>query len=315
MIQGDSRLRRSLFAAVLCSSNLLGSSAIARPLYTHFLFFPKKTIKAEPRQIDGVIKQNVRIKVNDGYLSGWYFAKADSPYVVLVNHGNSGNISSVKWIAHNLLKAGASVLLYDYRGYGESSKRVPDVQSICEDGDAAFDFLHTEKGFASENIVLYGQSLGCAVACHIGEKNKVAGLILQSGFSSLRNVAFQRFPFLQHTPKLVPDALDNQSILSSSKLPVLVIHGDKDRVVPFENAEYNYSAAAGEKWLVVCPNSGHKLYPESDGRHSDAVNLFMNYLHAQARKCAESEPEQKALKQPVGSITTASQPGAAQSAQ
>jgi pimeloyl-ACP methyl ester carboxylesterase len=235
-------------------------------------------MKLEPVQIAGVTKESVRIPVGDKYLYGWFFENHLSPYVVLVNHGNSGNISSVKWIANNLLTAGVSVLLYDYRGYGLSSRLNPDVDSICEDGNSAYRFLTEMKGYKPENIILYGQSLGCAVSCDISGHHKVKAMILQSGFSSLRNCAFQRFPILQHAPDLIPDSLDNCSILSKSNVPLLVIHGDKDKVVPFQNANQLYGAATGKKWLVVCHNSGHRLYPEADVQHRDAVHQFLQVV-------------------------------------
>lgn len=283
-------MRRALCATALCSCSLMGASCAARPLYTHFLFFPKRHFHSEPKQIDGVPKQNVEINVKDGSLHGWYFERAKAPYVVLVNHGNGGNVSSVMWIARNLLSSGVSVLLYDYRGYGRS-KGDPTVQTICDDGDAAYSFL-ISKGYKPENIILYGQSLGCAVACHISTQHEVAGLILQSGFSSLRNVAYQRFPFLQRTPNLVPDALDNAAILSQSNLPVLLIHGDRDKVVPFQNAEDLYRSACGEKWLVVCPNSGHRLYPESDSLHRSAVHRYIGHMIDELKEKAEAKASQ-----------------------
>ena len=270
----EPRLRRALFAAAICSTNILGTAGSARPLYTHFLFFPKHSVDSQPLQIEGIERQSLKVPVENEYLSAWYFENPKSPYVVLVNHGNSGNISSLKWIARNLLSTGVSVMLYDYRGYGQSSKRRPDVESICKDGEAAFASL-VRKGYKPSNIILYGQSLGCGVACHLGAKEEVAGMILQSGFSSLRTVAYQRFPFLQHAPALIPDALDNEIILSCTKLPLLVIHGDKNKVVPIKNAHDLFQAAGGWKELVVCPNSGHKLYPESDRQHRNAVNEFI----------------------------------------
>jgi len=274
IIKATSKKRGAVLAAVaICASSLMCQTANAQ-LYTHFLFFPRKEIRSEPQDIDGFLRQNVVIPVAGQEMQGWFFENHASPYVVLVNHGNGGNIGSVKWIARNLLSAGVSVLVYDYRGYG-LSKGDPTVETICSDGDAAYEFLIKNRGYHPENVILYGQSLGCAVACHIGKDHRVAGLILQSGFASLRHVAYQRFPLLRTAPILVPDALDNQQILSHSTLPLLLIHGDRDRVVPFSNAEDLYKSAAGVKRLVVCPNAGHNLYPQSAELHRQAVLQFI----------------------------------------
>jgi len=275
IIKATGRKRCSAIVALaIGATTLLCQNVDARQLYTHFLFFPKREIKSEPQQICGFVRQNVVIPVEGGDMHGWYFENTASPYVVLVNHGNGGNVSSVQWIANNLLSAGVSVLVYDYRGYG-LSKGNPTVDSICSDGDAAYDFLIRDKGYHPEHVILYGQSLGCAVACHVGNNHHVCALILQSGFASLRHVAFQHFPLLRRAPALVPNALDNEEILSHSHLPVLFIHGDKDRVVPFDNAEDLYKSAAGTKRLVVCPNSGHNLYPEGVALHRQAVDEFI----------------------------------------
>jgi pimeloyl-ACP methyl ester carboxylesterase len=272
-------------------------------LYTHFLFFPKKEIKSEPQQICGFLRQNVVIPVEGGDMHGWFFENSKSPYVVLVNHGNGGNVSSVQWIANNLLSAGVSVLVYDYRGYGQS-KGNPTVESICSDGDAAYEFLIRDKGYHPEHVILYGQSLGCAVACHVSNNHRAAALILQSGFASLRHVAFEHFPLLRRAPALVPNALDNEEILSHSSLPVLFIHGDKDRVVPFDNAEDLYKSATGAKRLVVCPNAGHNLYPDAVALHRQAVHDFIQEVIT--NKTAERDREAE-LPTPSFAVTEAGQ--------
>ena len=264
-------------------------------MYTHFLFVPRRAIKAVPKEIAGVARESVKIDIGDQHLGGWYFEKPGSPYVVLVSHGNAGNVTSVEWIANNLLQAGVSVLLYDYRNYGTSSRQPLTVDTICDDGNAAYTFLVQKKNFKPENIILYGQSLGCAVACSISKQHQVAALILQSGFSSLRNVAYHHVPFLEHAPKLVPDALDNKEILSQSKLPVLFIHGDKDHTVPFENAQQLFAAATGPKWLVVCHNTGHRLFPKADSQHRLAVAEFIARIVENNARESETTPKSSYL--------------------
>jgi uncharacterized protein len=270
-------------------------------MYTHFLFVPRRAIKSVPKEINGVERESVKIDIGDQHLGGWYFEKPGSPYVVLVSHGNAGNVTSVEWIANNLLQAGVSVLLYDYRNYGTSSREPLTVDTICDDGNAAYNFLVEKKNFKPENIILYGQSLGCAVACSVSKQHPAAALILQSGFSSLRTVFYGHCSLLQHAPKLVPDALDNKAILSQSKLPVLIIHGDKDHTVPFQNAEQLYAAATGPKWLVVCHNIGHSLYPKADLQHRSAVAEFIARIVE--NKARDSVPTTSYLEVPRASST------------
>lgn len=271
------RIARVLVAASLGVVMSPVSSATARPLYTHFLFFPSHEMETEVSDIDGIRKKDVFVTVGSGKIHGWFFRNPESPYVVLVNHGNAGNITHVEWIARNVLSTGVSVMVYDYRGYGLSDGE-PTAESICTDGDAVYDYLVTQEKYAPNHIILYGQSLGCAVACHIAGAHQIGALILQSGFSSLRRVAYQRFPILKHAPSsLVPDVLDNRAIVERLHVPLLVIHGDCDRVVPFCNANDLYDAAAAKnKKLVVCPNGGHRLFPHYDSMHRAALQEFID---------------------------------------
>lgn len=270
--------QRALGSATSC---LLGAAALpayCRPLYTYFLFFPRKHVSTEPFELRGVCKKDVSIQVEGGVLHGWFFKKADSPYVLLVNHGNGGNISSVVWIADNALRAGVSALVYDYRGYGLSAGK-PSAESICADGLAAYDYLITE-GYAPDHIIVYGQSLGCAVACHIVQQKPSAGLVLQSGFASLRTVAAQYFVGLKIAPRaILPDILDNSIILTHGHPPLLFMHGTRDRIVPCSNSIRLYSSAKGDdKELVLLSGAGHNLYPKYVEAHATALNSFIHKL-------------------------------------
>lgn len=282
-----STIKSTLTAALLCSLYVAAVPSQASPLYARFLFVPSTEISYQPDQIGGIAREDVSIDINGSKLSGWFFHNPASPYVVLISHGNGGNISSMRWITSNVLSTGASVLLYDYRGYGRSPGK-PSVKSICADGDAAYNFLVNTKGYRSDQIILYGQSLGCAVASHIAAAHDALGLILQSGFSSLRTVAYERFPILKYSLSLlVPNVLDNAKLLSQMKIPLLIIHGDHDKIVPFDNAKMLYDAAVGQKELVVCHNSGHRLFPEAAEQHREAITKFINQLVASRRPQAE----------------------------
>jgi uncharacterized protein len=246
------------------------------------LFFPDKKVEDNFSGIQGAQRQDVQIRAADGgTLYGWLFEKPNAPYVILVNHGNSDNIGSVRWIASNFLSTGASVLLYDYRGYGRSTGK-PSAESICADGLSAYDFL-LERGYKPDQIILYGQSLGSAVACHVSENRSSAGLILQSGFSSLRRVAKDRFPWLNWlAKKILPDSLDNARILAKAHPPLLLMHGTDDKVVPEANSKRMLQIASGSKKLVLFQGAGHDLFPQAVEAHRKTVSDFLVSLNKTA---------------------------------
>lgn len=247
-------------------------------LYRHLLFFPRRRVRDGVRALSGVDKQDVYIPAVDGTkMHGWFFHRPDAPHVVLLSHGNSGNLDDIKWLIENVLHSGVSVLAYDYRGYGNSEGR-PSVESVAEDGLRAYDFLCGELGYDSSVVILYGQSLGSAVTCHILSNRACLGVILQSGFSSLRKVAQQRFPFLSQF-ELVPDALDNGMILSSKPHPpLLLIHGTNDFIVPVANAHDMFARASSQKQLVLLEGACHKLFPTARDSHKQAISNFIEAL-------------------------------------
>lgn len=262
-----------------------GGSEIVRrkqtlALYRHFLFLPRRKVRDGVSELAGVGKKDVYIPtVDGGRMHGWFFCRQGAPRVVLLSHGNSGNLDNIKWLIENLLLSGVSVLAYDYRGYGNSLGRAT-VESVADDGLCAYDFLCGELGYESSSVILYGQSIGCAVTCHIMNNRQCSGVILQSGFSSLRGVVAQRFPLLSLS-RWVPDALDNASILSTNDHPpLLLMHGTRDHVVPVANSHHMYEKAKGAKQLVLFPGAGHRLFPEADAGHKQAVKDFVESLLA-----------------------------------
>lgn len=178
--------------------------------------------------------------------------------MILFNHGNAGNLSSRNSIVSLLIKTGASVFIYDYEGFGKSGG-LPSIDGICENGLTAYDFLVYKEGVDPRSIIVYGESLGTGVAMYLADKRPVGGVILQSGFSSLRTIALEVFPSLKlFPPFLFPtQQLDTLKLSKKPHPPLLIVHGMKDEVVPYSHAERVYKEAAEPKQLLTLPNSGH----------------------------------------------------------
>ncbi|MBX9720387.1 MAG: alpha/beta hydrolase [Candidatus Obscuribacterales bacterium] len=268
------RYWRNLFVFGIATYVVVSFLAVS-PLYRFYLFLPfpaGEEYKFE--KLDGIPKEDVYVKGADGNtLHGWFFLNKnpDAP-VVLVSHGTMGNISSRIALAKALLASGASVLVYDYQGYGLSGGQ-PSLQALCVDGVLLYDFLVEQKKYHPSQVIVYGESLGCATSCKIVAARKCSGMILQSGFSSLVSAARGMYPLLYCWPDGAfpkPD-MNNTEMLKSPHPPLLIVHGKEDGLVPISHAEKNYAGAADPKEFVVFEKSGHVNLVEAENSKFVAV--------------------------------------------
>jgi alpha-beta hydrolase superfamily lysophospholipase len=211
----------------------------------------------ELNQILDVDREEYFVESHGSKLHAWMFRKPNSRTLVIVHHGNAGNILNRLFLAKAFLRAGTSVLLYDYRGYGKSTGPA-SLSGLDEDGIAAFDFAKT--AFNYPVMINYGESIGSNVACTVDRQRPANALILQSGITSVPNVAQDGMILL----RLYPDWLwpqprfDNRILLAQSKTPLLVLHGQRDTMVPCSESQYLFDcAAATDKSFIKLPNCGH----------------------------------------------------------
>jgi uncharacterized protein len=223
------------------------------------LFMPSSGFMHTPSDA-GLEAEDVWVVAEDGIrLHAWYFPNPDSERVVVLSHGNAGNISHRIDIARTLLNAGAAVLMYDYRGYGKSDGR-PNEKGLYKDITAFTEFLITEKEYSEGEIFMYGRSLGGAVAAYAAVKYDIGGLVLDSAFKNLRAMVSDVYPF-------VPSALARYRFPTADYLrqldgvPVMIMHSPDDLIVRFHHGEYLYNAA-----------NDPKLFVELRGGHND--NFF-----------------------------------------
>jgi len=206
------------------------------------------------------------ITTSDGLrLHAWWHpgtgeTPADERPVLLWFHGNAGNISHRDDNLTMLTKRGLAVLIIDYRGYGLSEGRPSEV-GFYRDGEAAWRFLTEERGIAPERIVCFGRSLGGAVALDVALKHKVAGLVLESVFISVPAMARRNLITLPVAP-LARNKFNTLRRIPDLKVPLLLIHGRRDRIVPIEHGMAVFEAAPDEdKALHVVESAGHNDLP------------------------------------------------------
>ena len=189
-------------------------------------------------------------------------------YTILYSHGNAEDLGDLRYFLPDLRDAGFSVLAYDYRGYGLSSRRVPGERSAYHDLAAAYEHLTGTLGVAPERVILHGRSLGGGIASELAGRKPVAGLVLESTFVSAFQVAVPRriFPF---------DRFGTERRLRDIHSPVLVIHGTRDEVIPFWHGARLLERANPLKRHLWVEGAGHNdLQRVAGDRYWSALREF-----------------------------------------
>ncbi len=220
-----------------------------------FVFHPETHLDMLPDQLN-LTFDSVSFEARDGTkLHGWFFPLPGSSPVILFCHGNAGNISHRLDNIRKLLEYGFQVFIYDYRGFGKSQGR-PSRKGIYLDGLAAYDYLRNHLGIPSDRIVLFGRSLGAAVATEIAMKRKARRLVLESAFTSTRGMAKTMTLFALLSPFL-PAHYNNLKKIQHITTPKLVIHGDMDEIIPFKMGKRLFQKAKGPKNFYPIKGAGH----------------------------------------------------------
>jgi fermentation-respiration switch protein FrsA (DUF1100 family) len=232
------------------------------------VYHPSRSFDATGAEL-GRPFEDVYFPSNDGLkLNGWFYpADAGSlrgSLVVLICHGNAGNISQRLAMTQALLSTGVNVFLFDYRGYGRS-EGYPSEEGTYRDGEAACQWLRS-KGFADRNIILFGESLGGAIAAELATRISCAGLILQSTFTCIADMGADLFPWLP-VRWLNHIRYDTLSKLPGIKAPVMVMHSRGDRLIRFRHSQRNFSAA-----------NEPKLFCELVGDHNDPLTNRSQFI-------------------------------------
>lgn len=217
-------------------------------------------------------------------LHSWFFQSPDKDApVILFSHGNAGNIGHRLMLAKWLMDAGASVFLFDYREYGKSEGK-KNLHGTVLDCKAAYDYLVNERKINPARIVLYGESIGGGPACVLSTMVPSGGLILDSSFTSLLRIARKKVRYFCLYPDfLKPNpAFENITVLAGKHPPLLIVHGQKDEVIPYEEAQDNFAAASEPKQLLLLPASTHNWKDPDSGLYIEGVHKFLEQIKAKA---------------------------------
>lgn len=227
------------------------------------IYFPMSEIEQTPADI-GLEFEEVSLKAADGVkLGAWYVPAAQKVgRTLILCHGNAGNIShrlDKLAIFHGL---GVNVLIFDYRGYGQSRGR-PNENGTYLDAQAAYDWVAKEKGVLPRDIIAYGESLGGSVAAHLASTNECGWLILDSAFTSAADVGRRHFPWLP-VRWMLGDKYNTLAALGKVRCPVLVIHSRDDEIVPFDLGLELFRRAGEPKKFVEISGGHNEGFLESE---------------------------------------------------
>lgn len=221
-----------------------------------FIYHPDPWQDKDWRGISGIPLEDVWFSSADGTkLFGWYVeATADRP-VILWCHGNAGNIINRLDNLRELSRIGLSVFIFDYRGYGRSQGR-PSEEGLYQDAIGAHDYLTRQRMIRPERLIVFGRSLGAAVAAELAAQKPAAGLVFESSFPSIEAVARFHYGGLPVHWLLGAEfrLLDRLPQLS---LPKLIIHGDQDDIIPIELGRQVFEAAKPPKSFYVVNGADH----------------------------------------------------------
>lgn len=217
--------------------------------------------------------RDVVLDTEDGIrLQAWHFPVDGEAPAVLVCSGNGGDRSMRAALAVALNRMGLSVLLFDYRGYGGNPGR-PTEDGLAADARAAQAWLAAQAGV--KEIVYFGESLGAAVAVGLAVQRPPAAMVLRSPFTSLADVAATHYPWLP-ARRLLLDRYPSIERIASVSVPLLVIAGDRDDIVPESLSRRLYDAAREPKRYLVVTGAGHNDPELLDGpRMLDEIGTFL----------------------------------------
>jgi hypothetical protein len=262
---GQKKAVTIIFAGLL----LFMSGCVSKVIYQ-----PGRVIRHTPADAK-LAYEDVGIETQDHVrLSGWWVPAANPRGTVLFCHGNGGNIAGC---LDSLLignRLGLNMLIFDYRGYGHSDGS-PSEQGTYLDADAAWNYLVMERKIAPEKIIIWGRSLGGAIAARTAAEHPSGIVIVESTFLSLKDLVKDRFG---RVPSwiLAGYTYDTRHYLSRVKAPVLVIHSSDDEMIPFRHGKTLYDSIKGPKAFLEIKGSHNRGFIDSMPTYEASINDFVD---------------------------------------
>jgi len=247
-----------------------------------FLYFYQRDLMYHPDennyfgdQLSVDIKE-VKVITDDKIdLLGWYHEKdIKKNKTILFFHGNAGSLENRIHKLNHFREMDVNFLIIAWRGFS-GNKGKPSEKGLYEDGKSAINWL-LDKGVQEKNIVIYGESLGTGVATHLSQNKNFGGLILETPFTSMIDAAKIFYPYIP-VGLLLKDKFDNKSKIKNISIPVLIMHGEVDQIVPFFMGKKMYEIANEPKYSYFTKHDNHMM--EYDENLIKALNSFLKSIN------------------------------------
>jgi fermentation-respiration switch protein FrsA (DUF1100 family) len=246
-----------------------------------FIFFPSRANEAWDRNRRMTGAEEVTFLAADGaQLVSWYLRATSARATVLFFHGNAGNLSHRTDILQTLAGLGADVFIVGYHGYGKSQGE-PGEASLYLDADAAYAYLTAQRGVPPSRLVVFGESLGGGPAIDLVSRQPSAGLMVQSAFTSIGDMASHTIPFFP-TGWLLRSKFDNLAKMPQVGVPKLFFATRTDEVVPYRQTRRLFEVASEPKTWVEFDDCGHNdLFWKKQRQWAAAVRKFLDEVAPQ----------------------------------
>jgi len=241
---------------------------------SRFIYFPDRTIFSTPEEL-GLRYRSVSFTTADQVkLNAWFIPAEKARGVILFCHGNAGNISHRLETIDIFHRLGYSTFIFDYRGYGKS-EGTPSEAGTYLDVEAAWEYLVTQENIQPAQIIVFGRSLGGAIAAWLCGREEPRACIVESSFTSAGDMAADMYPFFPGR-LLCRFVYDTEAAVKKIKCPLLIIHSTDDDIVPFSHGRRLFAAASEPKTFLQISGNHNAGFLLSGGRYETGLEDFLN---------------------------------------
>jgi len=241
---------------------------------SHYIYHPEHVLSADPGSI-GLYFESVSFETTDGVkLSGWFIPSNNAKGVILFCHGNAGNISHRLESIQIFHRLGLAIFIFDYRGYGQSEGKASE-HGTYKDAEAAWWYLVEERQVNANKVIVFGRSLGGAVASWLAHSYTPGALILESAFTSLPDIAAKLYPYLP-VRLLLRFKYDTAEYLGRVNCPVLIVHSRDDEIMPFSQGQRLFEMAKEPKKFLEITGTHNEGFITSGKHYEEGLNAFIS---------------------------------------
>ena len=246
-------------------------------IQSNLIYYPDmsgRNLVATPDNI-GLAYQDINFITADNIkLHGWFIPHDKAKKTVVFFHGNAGNISHRLESIEIFHRLGLNVFIIDYRGYGLSEGKTTE-QGTYQDAEAAWNYLHNVQGISGQQIIIFGRSLGAAIAAWLANKHTPAALIIESAFTSVPAMGQRLYPFLP-IRWLTHFKYDTRQYVKTISCPVMVVHSKDDEIIPYDEGREIFAAAPENKQFLALRGGHNDGFLVSGSSYVEGLRSFIN---------------------------------------